>query len=143
MRTVAVGGVAALVAVALAGCHPSPPGPTPPVSPSASTPAGPLGRVVPRDLVSAPCLQPDGSMRVFGTCAMHVDDPTQPSVLVLQSDRAFSVYTGGQRTLVAPHGDGMARIGVPVTGPADVTVGCVGAAVCSVSLGDAIPDLSG
>jgi hypothetical protein len=142
MRTVAVGGVAALVAVLVAGCHPSPtPSSTPPSS--ASSPVGPPGSVVPLDLVSAPCLQPDGSMRVFGTCAVHVADPKQPSVLVLQSDRAFSVYVGGESKLVAPKGDGMARVGIPVTGPADVTVRCVGAAVCSVSIGDAMPDLSG
>lgn len=147
MRAVVVGGVVILALVA--GCHPATPAPSPTPSPAGSSPspAGPPRRVVPAALVSAPCLKPDGTLQVYGVCQVHVADPKEPELLVLQSDRPFQVYVpaaGPQsRKLVDRGPDGTARTGIPVSGPTDVLVSCVGAAVCQASLGDAMPDVSG
>jgi hypothetical protein len=145
MRAVVVGGLAAVLAVLVAGCHPGPVPPSP--SPTASTPVGPPRRAVPANLVTAECLQPDGTFRVAGTCTIQVADPKEPELLVLTSDRTFQVSVPvlgpSSRQTVEPRGDGIARVGVPVSGPTQVRVSCVGAALCTVSLGDTLPDLSG
>jgi hypothetical protein len=147
MRAVVVGGVAVLALVA--GCHPAAPTPSSGASSPApsSSPVEPPRRVVPAALVSAPCLKPDGSLQVYGVCQVHVADPKEPELLVLQSDRPFQVYVPAQgpqtRKLVERGPDGMARTGIPVSGPTDVLVSCVGAAVCQASIGDAMPDVSG
>lgn len=145
MRRVVVGGLAAILVALAAGCHPASPSPSPSASPTVL--GGPPRRPVPADLVSAQCQQPDGTFHVIGTCAITVGDPKEPEVLVLVSDRTFQVSVpalgASSRRMVEPSPDGTARVGVPVSGPTEVRVACVGAAVCTVSLGDTLPDVSG
>jgi hypothetical protein len=149
MRRVVVGGLAAVLVALVAGCHPGPvtPSPTASASASPSAPTGPPRRPVPADLVSAQCQQPDGKFHVIGTCTITVGDPKEPESLVLVSDRTFQVSVPAlgpsSRTIVEPSPDGIARVGVPVSGPTEVRIACVGAAVCTVALGDTLPDVSG
>src|SRR5262249_51119971 len=145
MRAVVVGGVAAVLAAVVAGCHPGPVSPSP--SPIVSAPVGAPRRVVPAALVPAPCQQPQGTFRVAGTCLIQVADPKEPELLVLTSDRTFQLSVPAlgpsSRQLVQRRGDGIARVGIPVSRPAEVRVSCVGAALCTVSLGDTLSDVSG
>jgi hypothetical protein len=99
--------------------------------------------VVPPDRVSGACLQPDRTLKVLGSCALHVADPGALKLLVLRSNGPFRVtapapgdadYTATDD--VTPADDGAAEARIAVDRRSDVLVSCAGALTCALTIGD-------
>ncbi len=102
---------------------------------------GPPSQDLPLSLVSAECLDGDGSLLVNGVCTLRVADPGGMKTLVLDSAAAFRVAApapGGARmtisdTVTVEGGTAQARIAVDRA--VDVTVACPGIGTCILAIG--------
>jgi hypothetical protein len=98
---------------------------------------------VPIDLVTPDCPQADRVLTVTGSCTLHVADPKSLKLLVLHSNTAFRVSAPapGKADLTAtddvkPNDKGVAEARIAVDKPTNITVTCILAIPCTVTVGD-------